>query len=84
MAVIHLTRQNAGSLLVAMGFSRNDPGMATIHDFSVRKQEMLEERNQNWPGLIGNQVFRGQTRVVLLDAVVTCTGFARRWSLTLL
>lgn len=40
-----------------MPFSRLDPGMAAPVDWTVHKAGILEERNQSWPELPGNQVF---------------------------
>ena len=40
-----------------MPFSRLDPGMATAVDWAVHREGILEERNQNWPELAGNQVY---------------------------
>ena len=41
----------------AMPFSRLDPGMATPVDWAPHREAVLEERNQSWPDLPGNQVF---------------------------
>ena len=40
-----------------MPFSRLDPGMATPVDWAPHREAVLEERNQSWPDLPGNQVF---------------------------
>ena len=40
-----------------MPFSRLDPGMAAPVDWSPHREVVLEERNQSWPELPGNQVF---------------------------
>ena len=40
-----------------MPFSRLDPGMAAPVDWSPHREAVLEERNQSWPELPGNQVF---------------------------
>jgi hypothetical protein len=40
---------------LSMPFSRLDPGMAAPVDWSPHREAVLEERNQSWPELPGNQ-----------------------------
>ncbi len=36
---------------------RSNPGMATIHDWSLRRQEVLAQSQAGWPEHAGNQVY---------------------------